>query len=358
VQHTGARVRVEVSDRGPGIPEEFHKRIFQKFSQADSSDTRQKGGTGLGLNISRAIIERLGGSIGFDTEPGVGTTFFFELPQWQEPAIPTADTASRPASCPPGAAGASLRPRVLICEDDPDIARLIAMMLDKGGFDADLAYSAAQVQARLAQGAVYAAMTVDLNLPDADGITLIRTLRSQTGTRDLPIVVVSASATDGQLQFNNQPLSVSDWLDKPIDENLLIQGLRRAIAGAGSKPRILHVEDDLDIQRIIAAIAQDFATFEFAATLQEARTRLVQQHFDLVLLDLTLGAGSGWDLLADIEALTLPPPVVVFSASEVDRPQSARVAAVLLKAQTSNDELLQTLQRVLGQSHPPLLPGA
>ncbi len=65
-------VRVEVRDRGPGIPEEFRKRIFQKFSQADSSDTRQKGGTGLGLNISRAIIERLGGSIGFDTRTGDG----------------------------------------------------------------------------------------------------------------------------------------------------------------------------------------------------------------------------------------------------------------------------------------------
>ncbi|WP_372827618.1 PAS domain S-box protein [Polaromonas sp.] len=123
VLHTGARVRVEVSDRGPGIPEESHKRIFQKFSQADSSDTRQKGGTGLGLNIARAIIERLGGSIGFDTEPGVGTTFFFELPQWQEPAIPTADTASRPASCPPGAAGASLRPRVLISARTPPTSR-------------------------------------------------------------------------------------------------------------------------------------------------------------------------------------------------------------------------------------------
>ncbi|MDP3169679.1 MAG: response regulator, partial [Polaromonas sp.] len=125
---------------------------------------------------------------------------------------------------------------------------------------------------------------------------------------------------------------------------------RRAIAGAGSKPRILHVEDDLDIQRVAAAIAQDFATFEFAATLAEARSRLRQQHFDLVLLDLALGESSGWDLLADIEAMTPPPPVVVFSAQDVDRERHAQVAAVLLKAQTSNEELLQTLQRVLGES--------
>jgi len=335
----GLGVRVEVSDHGPGIPEEFRNRIFQKFSQADSSDTRQKGGTGLGLNISRAIIERLGGIIGFDTEPGRGTTFFFELPEWKNlPAMATTPATRGPA-----------RPRILICEDDQDIARLIGMMLDKGGFDADMAYSAAQALAYLALNS-YAAMTLDLKLPDQDGITLIRTLRSQDNTRDLPIVVVSAMAGEGQLQFNNQLLSVSDWLDKPIDENLLILGLRRAIDGmAEGKPRILHVEDDLDIQRITAAIVQDFATFEFAATLHEARARLLNQRFDLVLLDLTLPGGSGWDLLDDIEALDRPPPVVVFSATEVDRAESRRAAAVLVKAQTSNDALLQTLQRVLTQ---------
>jgi CheY-like chemotaxis protein len=125
VSRSVRQVRVEVRDRGPGIPEEFRKRIFQKFSQADSSDTRQKGGTGLGLNISRAIIERLGGSIGFDTRTGEGTTFFFELPEWQEPP-PTVTSVLHTGL-----------PRILICEDDRDIARLISLMLEKAGFDPD-----------------------------------------------------------------------------------------------------------------------------------------------------------------------------------------------------------------------------
>jgi len=81
-------------------------------------------------------------------------------------------------------------------------------------------------------------------------------------------------------------------------------------------------------------------------------SRLLDQRFDLVLLDLTLPGGSGWDLLADIEALDEPPPVVVFSASEVDRDDGTRAAATLVKAQTSNAELLQTLQRVLSQRRP------
>jgi signal transduction histidine kinase len=75
----GGRVRVEVRDHGPGIPAQFRDRIFQKFSQADSSDTRQKGGTGLGLAISKELIERMRGSVGFESEEGRGSCFYFEL---------------------------------------------------------------------------------------------------------------------------------------------------------------------------------------------------------------------------------------------------------------------------------------
>jgi CheY-like chemotaxis protein len=206
----------------------------------------------------------------------------------------------------------------------------------------------------------YAAMTVDLNLPEQDGISLIRALRREEATKNLPIVVVSANAEQGELEFNTQPLAVSTWLEKPIDENLLILSLHRAIGNmAEGRPRILHVEDDLDIQRIAAAIAQDFATFEFATTLREARDQLASRRYDLVLLDLTLKDGSGWGLLDTIEALDIVPPVVVFSARDVEPAQSQRAEAVLVKAHTSNEQLIRTLQRVLDDSlwgtvHPPL----
>jgi PAS domain S-box-containing protein len=75
--------RVEITDNGPGIPESFRDEVFKKFAQADATDRRKRGGTGLGLSISKAIIDRLGGRIGFDSEPGVRTCFYFELPMMQ-----------------------------------------------------------------------------------------------------------------------------------------------------------------------------------------------------------------------------------------------------------------------------------
>ncbi len=81
----GENVRIAVKDSGRGVPDEFRESIFEKFSQADSSDTRQKGGTGLGLSIAKAIVEHHDGEIGFDSEVGIGSTFFFLLPVSKEP---------------------------------------------------------------------------------------------------------------------------------------------------------------------------------------------------------------------------------------------------------------------------------
>lgn len=87
--------RIEVADRGPGIPVAFRRRIFQRFAQADSSSTRQKGGTGLGLSIAKGIVDQHGGTLGFTSEVGTGTTFYIELParvesrqeQWQDRGV-------------------------------------------------------------------------------------------------------------------------------------------------------------------------------------------------------------------------------------------------------------------------------
>jgi len=77
-------IRVAVKNGGAGIPNEFKDKIFQKFMQVDASDSRRKGGTGLGLTICKTIVEKMGGTIGFKSEPNVETEFYFEFPEWHE----------------------------------------------------------------------------------------------------------------------------------------------------------------------------------------------------------------------------------------------------------------------------------
>lgn len=336
----GQKIRVEVRDRGPGIPEEFRPKIFQKFAQADSSDTRQKGGTGLGLSISKVIIEKLGGQIGFQTETNVGTTFYFYLPEWQE--LPPLEN-----QYPDRAAL-----RILICENDRDTAKLLSLMLEQGGFQTEIAYSARSAKQLLAQPETipYAAMTIDLAMPDTDGISLIRELREHENFRHLPIVVVSGQAQEeGSAEFMGSGFAVIDWLDKPIDQGRLIAAVKQAaLHKADRKPRILHIEDDPDVRQVVSVIVGDVAEISHAANLQDAQEQLATQTFDLVILDLELPDGSGWELLPQLKCQSKSPvPVVVFSAQDVGQETARKVAATLVKSRTSNQDILDTIKSLI-----------
>jgi len=216
----GTKVRISVTDQGTGIPEAFRSRVFEKFAQADASDSRQKSGTGLGLAITKELIERMGGTVGFDCVPGQGTTFWCELPI----QIPPAESDCRDG-----------QPRILVVEDEPDTGRLLHMMLREGGYGVERVQSLHQAREKLA-ASHYEAMTLDLHLPDGSGMQLIDELRDQPAMQDLPIVVISAAHQFEQAQF---PAGIV-WLHKPITNAQLLVAVEQArdkIRQARSKPR-------------------------------------------------------------------------------------------------------------------------
>ncbi|CAN5128099.1 hypothetical protein BH09PSE1_BH09PSE1_26680 [soil metagenome] len=306
------------------MPEAIAADIFRPFVTGGRA-----GGAGLGLAIAREITERHGGRLWFESAPGEGSTFHLDLP------LASADGLSADIH----------GPRLLIVEDDFDAATLLKEMLEADGFAAEIATTGRQAMTMI-RHCDYAAVLLDIHLPDADGIALIRALRVDPETRDLPIVVVSGDAARGKARA--QSLEVIDWMEKPFDQ----ARLRAAVAAVYQRqtdrlPRVLHIDDDRDILEVTASALAGFAEMSGAESLAAARAALLLQRPDLIILDLGLPDGSGLELLSELrDEHGHSVPVIVYSAQEMDAALANRVEAVLTKSKTSLAGLARTVRRL------------
>ncbi|CAH1043640.1 response regulator [Halomonas sp. TD01] len=334
---TDTDITVNVIDQGPGIPEDFHHKIFQRFAQADSSDTRQQGGTGLGLAITQQLVTRMGGTIDFETTAGEGTRFFFSLPM-----ISPAEKAPSDLS-PKNTDGLSSEsPKILVVEDDPDIASLLRIMLEDAGYRVAICHSGAEALESIEAGN-WDLISLDLMLPDVSGLDIIRRLKKQAATADIPIVVVSAKVNQGQLELDTEADNIA-WLAKPIDQQKLIELVRHQLS-QGHCPKILHVEDDVDLHDILSAMVSDHLSLERAGTLADAKRLLKQHAYDAVLLDIGLPDGSGWDLIPDIESAQPGAAIVILSGEDIGKEAPSAVASVLLKNRLTSEQLVSVIRR-------------
>ncbi len=218
-------VRVIVTDKGPGVPENFRARLFQKFSQADASDSRQKGGTGLGLSICKEIIERMGGAVGVDSTPGAGASFYFELPcESTRAKTPAARTESQ-----------KTKHHLLVVEDDAETAEVLVMALTAQKYDVDCATSG-QVALEHLRVREYDLITLDLNLPDMNGAAIVEQIRQQEMmqpgmTKKLPIIIIAGAIDEGKKRLPT--LGAREgvfWLQKPLVNGQLEAVIRQALA--------------------------------------------------------------------------------------------------------------------------------
>jgi CheY-like chemotaxis protein len=186
------------------------------------------------LSICKAIIERHGGQIGFESRPGA-TRFFLTVPSLDKSVADESESGRT-------------RGRILVCEDDADTARLLRLMIEREGFAVEIAPTIAVAREMLARRDGYAAVTVDLSLPDGSGLDLVRELQGGGRHEDLPVIVISASAAEGRRVLNGNAVGVIGWLDKPFEDKALEAALRRAVRGRGAEAaRILYVEDDPEL---------------------------------------------------------------------------------------------------------------
>ena len=345
-------LRVSVADQGPGIPDEYREKVFEKFGQVDSSDVRQKGGTGLGLAIVQAIVKKHWGFINFESSIGEGTVFHVDLPEYhQRKAVQRSQSGAVASTAGRRGAGSEEprdgQPRLLVVEDDHDAADLLREMLEREGYFIDVAYSAREAL-QLVNSHRYVATTVDLLLPDQDGISLIRSIRAHPQGQTLPIIVVSLSAAQGRETLNGEALGIIDWLSKPVDNRQLLKAINQAMRNLDQgQARILHVEDDTDVLRVVAAVLGRAAQVETATTLQEAGVKLGQSRFDLVIIDIGLPDGSGLALLDLIKGCRPRPPVLVFSAQDCDSHVAQEISTVLVKSRTTNRQLSNTIKTLI-----------
>jgi signal transduction histidine kinase/ActR/RegA family two-component response regulator len=218
------QVTIAVADTGPGIRAEALERMFEPFTQADATTSRQHGGTGLGLTIARQLAALMGATISAESELGRGSTFRFtiDLAVAREAGRATAD-ATETAS-----PNWSKSPRVLVAEDDPVNQTVIARSLERAGCDADIVGDGEQALRALSERH-YDLVLMDCQMPVIDGYEATRELRRREGSgHHTPVIAMTAHAMDGAAEDCLQA-GMDDYLSKPLRRDRLNEALRRWI---------------------------------------------------------------------------------------------------------------------------------
>ncbi|MEX2587582.1 MAG: ATP-binding protein [Actinomycetota bacterium] len=231
---TGIQVNFEVEDSGIGIAAEDRKKLFEPFSQVDSSAVRRFGGTGLGLAISRRLVELLGGEIGVDSEPGRGSRFWFVLPfelSFDEAPEAGSDRAgSGGLAAPlgdaePAPAAGSLG-RVLVVEDNRINQMVAVAMVEQLGYAVDVASNGIEALEMVTQ-APYSAVLMDCQMPGMDGYTATRQIRRLDGpVARVSVVAMTAAAMDGDREKCLEA-GMDDYISKPIRPEVVRAALAR-----------------------------------------------------------------------------------------------------------------------------------
>ncbi|WP_420456398.1 response regulator [Rubrivirga sp.] len=333
----GGAVVFRVADTGIGMTPEQLAKLFQPFVQADASTTREYGGTGLGLTISRRFAQLLGGDVAVDSVPGEGTVFSVRLAADVEAAT------AEPVPPRPARAVLETAPLVLVVDDDANSRDVLAQTLRRAGLRAAEAADGAE-GLRLARELHPALVTLDVLMPGVDGWAVLRELKGDPATADIPVVL--ATITDERTL--GYALGAVGYVTKPFERAELVRTVRRHLGGA-AEGVVWVVEDDGHTRDLLRrGLEREGWAVREAATVAGALALADGPPPDLVLLDLLLPDGTGFEVL---DALGDDVPVVVLTAKDVTDAERRRlnghVEAVFQKGRAGQTDVLAEVRRVL-----------
>ena len=350
-----------VADKGIGIPEDHQQRIFEAFSQVDSSMARKFGGTGLGLSISSRLVQLMGGRIWLESTPKVGTTFFFTIlcqKQSGEHVVPQASPAFLAEKS------------VLVVDDNPINQKILLQKLAQLGMQAQAVSGGADalevLQDRLDVAAPFDLAIIDIQMPDMDGFTLIEKIRQRPGLTRLPVIVLTSAGLPEEKE-RSQRLGVHAYLLKPCRQKDLLKGISTVFVRAeepGPSPqipleekkeklRILLAEDNLVNQKVAQGLLKkEGHAVVIANNGREAVEKYEAEHFDLILMDVQMPEMDGFEATAQIRAQEQGTPrhiPIIALTAHAMKGYSEKCVAAGMDAYISKPIIVGDFRKILGE---------
>jgi CheY-like chemotaxis protein len=295
-----------VADTGIGMTPEQKDRLFQAFTQAEASTARNYGGTGLGLAISRRFAQMLGGDIAVETEHGKGSTFSVRLPRSY------VETQFAQVSTPL----LSSRGRILVVDDDPAARAMLSGALTAEGYEAVQA-AGGREGLRLAREMRPDAIILDIIMPDLDGWTVLRSVKSDAGLCDIPVILASIMG-DRDMGL---ALGAAEHLTKPVQADELLRVLNRTV-GTDGPADILVVDDDPATRSVLRRIlGREGWTVREAPNGEAGLEEVARARPAVVLLDLMMPRMDGFEMLRALrlDSATSDLPVVIVTSRDLSR---------------------------------------
>ena len=348
----GDRILLTVSDTGIGIPPEKIDQVFEEFSQADDSTTRDYGGTGLGLPISRRFCRMMGGDITATSQADKGSVFTIELPAFVD-ALEAAKASAPIEPDEPRLVPEGVSP-ILVIDDDPDSRDLLSRTLEGEGYTVVTA-NGGEEGLELAREHSPALITLDVMMPGMDGWAVLKQLKADPDLQHVPVLMITIVG-EKDLGYT---LGAVEHLTKPVDRSRLRQLADKYAGPVGGRTALL-VDDDESVRslfsRVLAEAGWSVAEAENGAAALE---RVSEKRPDLILLDLMMPVMDGFDFVLNLRSLEGcgSIPIIVITAKDLTDDDRRRlnggVEHIIQKGALTRQKLLQQVRSLVAHHHAP-----